>query len=431
MSHLDLGPWLAENGLVPAGPVQTAEAAKVIAEAVSAQTAGNKKSFLTFMVGSFLSTTLGEDAGRQDIDGMSSDSLLQVAAACWRKLGVAGRPGATAKAIVDAKSGIEASALWRQSLEPSPAATPEEPPLIHPGRPTTPNARGAATQAATSSTALPPPAVFGGLALTAPLAQTSPEPTPPGQARTSPPNLDAVVAESVARALATMKLTGPRRKKCGGCGEPASRCICVPDPAVLVAVAAAKAKKEASPPPSKQQRGEDEPSDEEEDEEEDEDLQDTTGEKGFPQGGRVTQKSAQEDSTMEALMSAPWADSGVIWAPRVWQLRLHKFPAQRWEFEQALADLALRAPKGKKVSSALLRQLALDSLLLWSRVAGPTPEDEVLTLGRRNLDEIAAAIFWDEGATREQMATFRAELANTDKPKRYRKAFATRKAKKW
>ena len=144
MSHLDLGPWLAENGLVPAGPVQTAEAAKVIAEAVSAQTAGNKKSFLTFMVGSFLSTTLGEDAGRQDIDGMSSDSLLQVAAACWRKLGVAGRPGATAKAIVDAKSGIEASALWRQSLEPSPAATPEEPPLIHPGRPTTPNARGAA-----------------------------------------------------------------------------------------------------------------------------------------------------------------------------------------------------------------------------------------------------------------------------------------------
>ena len=413
--------WLGQRGAPPAGQALTTEAATWIEQTLSAHAPGERKVLLANVVAGLLATLAPDPLDEEVGPHWSAEDLLTVAAAVWKKTPPANRATMRDQVVAEALANIVALNRLRASL--SVDRLPPEPPAARPSA-------ILAEPPLTASPARPSPP--NGEALTGAAATTRPSPDP----NPNPQHHDPTA--SVDRALAALRVAGPRpRRRCEGCGETAARCLCLPAAPLQARAAAARAVKEASPAPSRRGRRQDDDDDEEEEEEEEEEAQEDPDEPappktaGFLQGGRVTQKSADTArETMEALLAVPWADSAVIWAPRVWQLRLARFPAQRWELELALSDLALRTPKGRKISSTLLRQLALDSLLLWSRVAGPAPDEEVMALALRNLDEIGAAIFWDEGASREQVATFRAELSNTDKPKRYRRAFGTRKGRK-
>ena len=146
--------------------------------------------------------------------------------------------------------------------------------------------------------------------------------------------------------------------------------------------------------------------------------------------GRVSpHKSAQQ--TLSQLKAADWREEAVLLNPLVWATRLAENPADEFLLDRAWAQRWLTPPAGHRIhpETLAMRNLAVENLRFFVRLAGAAPADQATKWALRNLDELEASLFQQGGASPEEVALFRRQLLGQDRPSRYKKAWATKTAK--
>jgi len=314
-----------------------------------------------------LAIFLVEQAASEEVAAMlpedfSADTALKITAAALKTTSVAERPVRFKVAFAKAA----AAATTRERLH---ASVSHSPSLRNPQRATAP----------------PPPP---------PTSTTQP---PPAAGTTT--TTEAVIRDSVARALADYKAQRRATKKmCKTCLAPLSACTCLPDPMRGISPPSSDSKTASS----------------------NEDMAEDFRNPGRDDGNAGQQTARQLDKE-RAMFELPWSHAGLLLNPRAWVIRLAARPAERWEFEAALREHCFLAGQTRPNT---VRQLAFDNLRSWSRLLPQDPNEEVINWALRNLDEIEVSRAISAGASTEQVEEFRRHLSSVDRPKRYKTAWA-------